>query len=452
LLTRRSVIGALGAAAVAGIPGIATAKKSRGVQAPPLPSIADGYMDKQSYQPGERATLYLNGLQTGAFTLGLFDLTGRRAMSFTAGLGPQSPVGPNPWETGFGYQPSTTLVVPKVASGVYLVDNIVPMIVKSPLTTRPDVLVVVPTNTEAAYNETGGRSMYTVAPNTAPIVSFRRPTARPLPAYADTFLQWIAAQKVPYTFKYVADVDLDDYAEFAGAKVVMLIGHSEYWTRRARENFDRFVLEGGNALVLSGNSMWWQVRYSDDRSQMICYKWQKDPVTDPLAKTTNWPDPSLQYPVITSLGADFLHGGYADDSADAGWDGFKVLLPNSPVFRGLTMSAGSVIRMRSHEYDGAPLLNNPVTDGAPRLDLSAMGAYRAEIIGYDYGRHYKTGADTVGTWIAMQRTSSSGVIINGASTDWCGRAGCAGADYLTLRQVIMNMIGLLANRGQVFVT
>jgi hypothetical protein len=122
------------------------------------------------------------------------------------------------------------------------------------------------------------------------------------------------------------------------------------------------------------------------------------------------------------------------------------------VFRGLTMSAGSVIRMRSHEYDGAPLLNNPVTDGAPRLDLSAMGAYRAEIIGYDYGRHYKTGADTVGAWIAMQRTSSSGVIINGASTDWCGRAGCAGADYLTLRQVIMNMIGLLANRGQVFVT
>ncbi len=54
-------------------------------------------------------------------------------------------------------------------------------------------------------------------------------------------------------------MDLEDYSEIAGAKVVVIIGHSEYWTRRARENFDRYVLEGGNALVLSGNTMWWQV-------------------------------------------------------------------------------------------------------------------------------------------------------------------------------------------------
>jgi hypothetical protein len=247
-------------------------------------------------------------------------------------------------------------------------------------------------------------------------------------------------------------VDLEDYGELAGAKVVVLIGHSEYWTRRARENFDRYVLEGGNALVLSGNTMWWQVRYSDDRSQLICYKWQRDPVADPLAKTLNWPDAPLQYPVIPSLGADFLNGGYADDPTDAGWDGFKILLPDSPVFRGIPVQRGEVISMRSHEYDGAPLLNNPVTDGEPRLDLAAMGAYRAEIIGYDYGRSSRGGGDTVGTWIAMQRTASSGTIINGASTDWCGMAGIGGKHGDRVKLIILNMIAILANRERVFVT
>jgi hypothetical protein len=453
LLTRRSVIHALGAAAITGFPAYAAAKKkSRGAEAPSIPVLADGYTDRLSYRPGEQATLYLNGLRSEKATLGLYDLTGRRTDSFTAGLAPQTPAGPNPWETGFGYQPSTTLKIPDVRSGVYLVENMVPVIIRTSPATRPDVLVVVPTNTEAAYNAAGGRSMYTKAPDTAPIVSFQRPTARPLPAYADLFLKWIAPLKLPYTFKYCADIDLEDYTEIASAKLVVIIGHSEYWTRRARENFDRYVLGGGNALVLSGNTMWWQVRYSDDRSRMICYKWQRDPVEDPMARTVNWCDSPLQYPVVTSLGADFLNGGYADDPTDAGWDGFKVLLPDSPVFRDLPVARGDVISMRSHEYDGAPLLNNPVTEGEPRLDLNAMGAYRAEIIGYDYGRNYRTGADSVGTWIALQRTTSSGVIINGGSTDWCGMAGIGGRDGDKVKKIILNMISILVNREQVFVT
>ncbi|NJD32975.1 MAG: hypothetical protein FIB04_13945 [Gammaproteobacteria bacterium] len=452
LLTRRRVIGALGAAAIAGFPAIAAARRSRRVKAPPVPVLADGYADRLSYRPGDRATLYLNGIQAGQSTLGLYDLAGKRVQSFSAGLAPQAPMGPNPWETGFGYQPSTTLAVPNLRSGVYLVENLLPVIVKPANRDNADVIIVVPTNTEAAYNSNGGRSMYTKAPDTAPVVSFLRPTARPLPAYADQFLLWMASLKLPYSCKYCADVDLDDYAEIAGARLIVLIGHSEYWTRRARENFDRFVLEGGNALVLSGNSMWWQVRYNDERTQMICYKWQTDPVADPMARTLNWVDPTLQYPLLPSLGADFLGGGIADDPADAGWNGFKVLLPNSPVFRGVPVAKGDILSMRSHEYDGAPLLNNPVTQGEPVLDLAAMGAHRAEIIGYDYGRHYRTGADTVGTWIAMQRTASSGIIINGASTDWCGMAGLGGRDGDKMRKIISNMLTVLVNDQPVFVT
>jgi hypothetical protein len=452
LLTRRTVIGGLGAAVAGGLPALAAAKSSAPRAAPSGSYIVDGYADRQSYRPGERATLYLNGSQSIRTRIGLYDLTWRRVDSYRADIAPQLPEGPSPWEHGFGYRPSVSFTVPNVRSGVYLVDGRVPVMVRTPVSARPDVVVVCPTNTAAAYNSSGGRSMYTRAPDTATTVSFQRPAARPLPDYADLFMSWIAPLNLPYAFRYCADVDLEDYGEIAGAKVLVLIGHSEYWTRRARENFDRYVLEGGNALVLSGNTMWWQVRYSDDRSQLICYKWQRDPVSDPLAKTLNWPDAPLQYPVVPSLGVDFLNGGYADDPTDAGWDGFKILLPESPVFRGIPVQRGEVISMRSHEYDGAPLLNTPVTDGEPRLDMAAMGAYRAEIIGYDYGRSSRGGGDTVGTWIAMQRTTSSGTLINGASTDWCGMAGIGGKHGDRVKQIILNMIAILANRERVFVT
>ncbi len=62
----------------------------------------------------------------------------------------------------------------------------------------------------------------------------------------------VGALDLPYSIKFVADIDLDDYAEISGSKVLMLIGHSEYWTRTAREHFDEFVLGGGNATHSRG--------------------------------------------------------------------------------------------------------------------------------------------------------------------------------------------------------
>ena len=188
---------------------------------------------------------------------------------------------------------------------------------------------------------------------------------------------------MPYRFRYVADIDLEDFNELSDAKLLVIIGHSEYWTRRAREHFDRFVLEGGNALILSGNTTRWRVRDSDDQTQLICYTECPDPIQDPLLKTVNWTDGLLRYPIVPSIGADFPRGGYGIDYPDKGWNGFRVLVLESPVFRGVSVGRGDIIAMPSVEYDGAPLFDRPVTDGEPRLDPDALGEDRAELIGYD---------------------------------------------------------------------
>ena len=234
----------------------------------------------------------------------------------------------------------------------------------------------------------------------------------------------------------------------------MLIGHSEYWTRTAREHFDQFVIEGGNALILAGNTMWWQVRYSADRSQMICHKSVHDPIADPLLRTINWPTPSLEYSVLHSIGVDFHHGGFGIEYPNTG--GFRVLLPKSPVFDLVLVHSGDTILMPTVEYDGTLLLNSPVTAGVPQLDLSALDAYRAEIIGYAhcFRNDADTGpgseADSVGTWIVLQRTATSGVVMNGASTNWCSYYGVQGPDGYRIRRIILNMLDILVNKKSAF--
>jgi len=64
-----------------------------------------------------------------------------------------------------------------------------------------------------------------------------------------------------------------------------------------------------------------------------------DPETDPLLHTTTWDTPSLQYPIYSSVGADFPHGGYGLKT-DNGWNGFKIATPTSPLLEGFERYKG----------------------------------------------------------------------------------------------------------------
>jgi N,N-dimethylformamidase beta subunit-like, C-terminal len=454
LLSRRSVLHSVGAAALAGLSSCGRSAQGTNKSAPPPQSIrvSDGYTERQSYRPGDEVAACLSGTAAGSTTLSLYRYGGVPVYSFPAQLYPQQPAGVAPWETGFGYDPTAVFRLPvDIGSGVYLLDGLVPVIVKDPPLNTPEVVIVYPTNTVQAYNEAGGRSMYT--PVRAPIVSFQRPVGwTSNVAFFSAFLEWFATLPPPYSIRYLADVDLDDYEEIAGAKLLMIIGHSEYWTRRARENFDQFVEEGGNALILSGNTMSWQVRYGLRGSRLICYKDAPDPIADPRLRTINWTSPKLDYPTLRSLGADFPHGGFGVDYPRLG-TGFRVLASQSPVFAGLGLAAGHLIQMPTLEYDGSPLLNRPATSGTPQLDLYALDAYRAEILGYEQCKRGDAESAAAGpptnvaTWLAYQRTATSGTVINGASTNWCSRTGAFGANGLLVRKIILNMMEILV-RGR----
>src|SRR5690606_24700305 len=236
-----------------------------------------------------------------------------------------------------------------------------------------------------------------------------------------------------------ADQDMEQYEHIEKAKLLIIIGHSEYWTRQARLNFDRFVKNKGNALILSGNTMWWQIRYEEDGTRMICYKEQDDPVKNSLLQTTNWTKPSLQYPVIPSIGADFPHGGFGRKYNES-FKGLKIVSSDSPLLKGTGLQKGDVIHLPTKEYDGT-LMKKSGRDMI--LDKEQLKFYQAELIGYDRAILEEEG---YGSFLIFQKTEDSGVVINTGSMDWCSPYGLGGKDSTTLRTVTDNMIeGLWKN-------
>lgn len=394
-----------------------------------------GYFDNDTIDVFVNASIAVKKARLGVYTAGgvLVDYI------YCDSIIPQAITTSKPYEEGYGYKykirykPST-----KFISGIYRIAKKIPVLIKNSTPTN-QILVVYPSNTENAYNINGGASTYTKP--AAYAASFLRPT--PIHKFANEFIKW---NDTSYPFDYISDIDLEDYSMIRNYKLIILIGHNEYWTRQARLNFDSFVAEGKHALVLSGNTMWWQVRYSSDSTQMICYKAMTDPISDPLLKTINWTTMSLQYPVISSIGVDFTKGGYGL-KVDSGWNGYKILAPNSPLLKQTGLNKYDILSCPSQEFDGTYLLDIPGQD--PVIDSVKLKAYRAELIGYDRGlRNSKT--PTLHSFIVYQRTATSGIVINAASTNWCHTLGFAGLNGATLKLVTRNAIELLMTDQPVF--
>jgi hypothetical protein len=414
----------------------------------PLPTtlcgsnVVEGYTDKISYAPEEEVTALLQANSVVASCkLTIYHVNGDEAFSVAAALAIQVVAGDAPSANGFGFIPTVKFKLPDdIASGVYMLEKKIPFVVRT--SEAVDLLIVYASNTANAYSTSGGKSLYTPPPNKPTQVSFHRPI--PLEAFSGYCLKWFENLQ-GFTMGYVVDSDLDYYDRIKEAKTLVIIGHNEYWTRAARLNFDRFVGEGGDAVILSGNTMWWQVRYADDGKTLLCYKDVEDPEINPLYKTKTWNTPLLDYSITSSIGADFPRGGYGVRD-DKGWNGYKIVNQDSPLFDGLNVTNGQIISCPTVEWDGAPIASFD-GNGYPVIDNTILNFDQIELLAFDKGFR---SVDTYGTFIVFRRTPTSGVIINTASTDWCSSGGMGGSDGDKIKKITLNALTKLKNGETVF--
>lgn len=399
-----------------------------------------GYTNKRSYFPGDTVQLFLSGPKfTGQFTI--WDMNFNKIFSAFANVSQQKIAFEKPWVDGFGYKPSVSFVLPAdIKSGVYRCFQVY-FIVKSKI--NSDVSIVYPTNTINAYCESGGKSLYHPQGGRAFVASFLRDQYYSFRSYSQGFIEWI--QKQNYDVNFISDEDLDDYKSIENSKVIIIIGHSEYWTRKARENFDKFVESGKNALVLAGNLMWWQVRYNKEKDVMICYKQSSlDPLLNTPYDTKLWNTPYLNYPITKSAGNDYTFAGYGRENGYRVNDAFKIIRDHSPLLAGTNLKNGDTLGFPENECDGSILLHQVTANSneMPELDIAKLGVYKAEIVAYfhTFNKDFSNYNPGTATFLVFQKTPTSGTIVNTGSETWCDQGFHQSSSKKYVETITKNMI------------
>ena len=191
---------------------------------------------------------------------------------------------------------SATLTVPvDWVSGYYLAEleltsgpqtgrvDRVPFVVRE-ADRHSQVLAQVPVNTWQAYNGWGGKSLYahsSVGGLRAAAVSFDRPYfvgagSQELTDWEISLVRWL--ERDGYDVSYQTDVDTHrDPPSLYAHRLVLTLGHDEYWSKEMRDGFEVARELGTNLGFLGANAAYWQVRYANDERTMISFKSLYDP-------------------------------------------------------------------------------------------------------------------------------------------------------------------------------
>ncbi len=193
---------------------------------------------------------------------------------------------------------SASWAVPATAvSGVYLAkltrsDNSgsshIIFIVRDDASTSA-MLVKTSDATWQAYNAYGGNSLYV---GTAPFpnghaakVSYNRPfITRNGGGGGGAMEDWIMNAEFPmirflerngYDLTYTTDVDMDRSTAAitpASHKLILSVGHDEYWSANERTKFENARNAGVHLAFFSGNEVYWKTRWEDNNRTLVCYK------------------------------------------------------------------------------------------------------------------------------------------------------------------------------------
>ncbi len=292
------------------------------------------------------------------------------------------------------------------------------------------------TNTYAAYNNWGGHSLYAYNSRgrlRAHRVSFDRPglgydddcgvTTWELP-----FVRWAEANGFP--LEYATNYDLEARPEILDHyRLVLSVGHDEYWSAAMRDHLESYVGRGGNVAFFSGNSVCWQVRFEGAGRAMRCHKEAVDEDPEYLLGrhhllTTRWSDGRVGRPENYLTGVGWDQGGYhrSHGMHMEGSGAYTVRRAEHWVFEGTGLRDGDEFggeaTIVGYETDGCLYENGPDgrprptgADGTPR-DFVILGQAPASL----FAGH--VGMATMGLY------TRGGTVFTAGTTDWAhGLAG-----------------------------
>ena len=233
--------------------------------------------------------------------------SGIPSTSFTITLVTQAQPAIAAWE-GYGWQSNHTFVVPaNWPSGLYKLAEggsaILSFVVGPAVAGQASkVILHISFLTPEAYNPEGGKSLYGFnsggEDERASKVSLDRPRPPAGSGYNPpgldaeaTLIGWLENEGI--AIEYCSSIDLHANPNLLSSYDCLVIaGHDEYWTKEMRDQVEQFIENGGNVVVLSGNTCYRQVRLEQNNRMIIFYKYAgQDPFSDNDRATVAWAEP-----------------------------------------------------------------------------------------------------------------------------------------------------------------
>ncbi len=319
------------------------------------------------------------------------------------------------------------------------------------------ILLQLSTNTYNAYTNWGGYSLYAYHGRhkvQGRRVSFDRPQASQFGNWEQPFVAWAEANG--YALDFCANSDLEFRPELLKAyKLVLSVGHDEYWSKPMRDHLEKSIGDGGNVAFFSGNTCCWQVRSEDNGRALAC--WKQSFGDDPHYKaetfdtlSTAWSHYLVNRPENSLTGVGFLWGGYRkshgqfmDDPAE-----FTVHRPGHWLFADTAVNFndkfGGKDTVVGYECDGCELTwkgDQPTPtyrDGTPKgfqvLATCPARWHPDDCEWYEKWEKGRTGHAVVGTY------TRGGTVVTVGTTDWSH--GLRGNDPVVV-QVTKNVLNKL---------
>jgi len=276
-----------------------------------------------------------------------------------------------------------------------------------------------------------------VPPNTPPQNAWGSPRKPYHTLYLPFVLaQYFEANGYPGAVDYCTSFDLhNDPTILSGYQLFVSVGHDEYWSKEMRNHVEQFVSGGGNAAFFSANTCWWQVRFENSGTQMVCYKTAiEDPLTttSPSFVTTNWANTPPTRPENSLTGVSYRRGSAAPPKTAV----YLTATYPDPFLAGPNISA----------------LNDPIGDATNQIFYTetdalnytgTLGAFTPT--GYDGAplnftilAYADLTAGSQSGYATMGYFTDGGTIFTAATTDWA-----AGLGNGAVSQITDNVLSLL---------
>jgi hypothetical protein len=239
------------------------------------------------------------------------------------------------------------------------------------------LLYKIPLATYHAYNATGGGCFYVNPPRSqsppGSKVTLHRPgggiggetwgapdhynTGSPRQTFAHwdaPFIAWLMQHG--YHPEFCTDLDIHEDPLLCGRyRLLLSVGHDEYWSETTRDRVEAFIARGGNVAFFGANICWWRIHVVDAETAIVCHQGGPHGALDQW-----WPTTGANRPEDALTGVSYRHGGGWWDGPRTA-SGYVVQEADHWVFAGTGLRRGDVFGndtsppLAGYECDGAPL-------------------------------------------------------------------------------------------------